>query len=208
MAPIKGSIVINPLTSRPVKVGSRVWRKLVNDGILENSYENQQGEYELQGDEDIEQAKEDANDYFPLNQTAVRGRGQYKGKLVGRTKRATPEELVGYTSACATRAIKQNKFDAEQLSNEELSSMLEMLISQEMIGSGPAKSKRSKPIDIPRGYEIQPDLDDTTATTEPEDDDDYPEMSEPFEDDQAEYEEVEYTDEEDPSHDVQQLGYE
>ena len=36
--PRKGDIIINPNTSRPIKVGGRSWLKLVKEGVLEGRY--------------------------------------------------------------------------------------------------------------------------------------------------------------------------
>ena len=33
--------VINPLTKRPIKIGSKIWLKLIKQGILEGEYKTQ-----------------------------------------------------------------------------------------------------------------------------------------------------------------------
>ena len=43
----KGDIIINPLTSRPVKVGGTVWRKLVKQGLVHGAYKDPKGQRRL-----------------------------------------------------------------------------------------------------------------------------------------------------------------
>jgi hypothetical protein len=95
--PKKGDLMINPLTKRSIKVGGRVWNRLIAEGhinpegevedenvlnVLPKNLENEEeGEVE-----DIEKMIQEANEQLPPTQHAVRGRGQYKGKLVKRNK--------------------------------------------------------------------------------------------------------------------------
>ena len=53
--PKKGTIIINPKTQRPVKVGSRTWLKLVRDGLVEGQYSDPKEIYTVQeGDDEDE----------------------------------------------------------------------------------------------------------------------------------------------------------
>ena len=89
--PTKGAFVTNPNTKRAIKVGGRVYMKLVAQGILEGNYQDDNEVYQLQEDEydddsKIEQYKEEYTKKLPKNQHVVKGRGRYKNKLVTRYK--------------------------------------------------------------------------------------------------------------------------
>ena len=78
----KGDIIINPLTSRPVKVGGTVWRKLVKQGLVHGAYKDPKvlGEYSTTKDWKVKQKilKHQMDDEF----VPSRGRGKYNGKIV------------------------------------------------------------------------------------------------------------------------------
>ena len=66
--------IINPKTQRPVKIGSRTWRKLVSDGIIENQKIDEPCElYELSGEDNIDQKINELNKSLPITEQAVRG---------------------------------------------------------------------------------------------------------------------------------------
>ena len=50
--PHKGDIVVNPKTSRPIKVGGSVWRKPVIEGLISGHYQdpNVLSEYSTEND--------------------------------------------------------------------------------------------------------------------------------------------------------------
>ena len=89
--PHKGDIVINPKTSRPIKVGGSVWRKLVKEGLLSGHYQDPKvlGEYTTDNDWKIKQKI--LKQQLPEEYVPSRGKGKYKGKIV---KRQNPYESI------------------------------------------------------------------------------------------------------------------
>lgn len=148
----KGDIVINPKTQRPVKVGSRVWRTLVKEGLFEGSYKDPRTLYEVQPDEKIEEKIEELNQTLPPNQQAVRGRGKYKNKIVRRNKQAGMEDVIKYTTKTAVKAIK-NTPDIVEEEEEDMETLLENLILKELMGcSQPPPEKKED-------YQVESDTD-------------------------------------------------
>ena len=96
--PVKGSIIINPKTSRPVKVGSRTWVNLVREGIVSGNYHDSNELYEMKEGDDIKQKIQELNKTLPINQQSVKGRGKYKNKIVKRNKTPTTHEITKHTS--------------------------------------------------------------------------------------------------------------
>lgn len=148
----KGDIVINPKTQRPVKVGSRVWRSLVKEGLFEGSYKDPRTLYEVQPDEKIEEKIQELNQTLPPNQQAVRGRGKYKNKIVRRNKQAGMEDVIKYTTKSAVKAIK-NTPDIVEEEEEDMETLLENLILKELMGcSQPPPEKKED-------YQVESDTD-------------------------------------------------
>lgn len=148
----KGDIVINPKTQRPVKVGSRVWRSLVKEGLFEGSYKDPRTLYEVQPDEKIEEKIQELNQTLPPNQQAVRGRGKYKNKIVRRNKQAGMEDVIKYTTKTAVKAIK-NTPDIVEEEEEDMETLLENLILKELMGcSQPPPEKKED-------YQVESDTD-------------------------------------------------
>lgn len=134
----KGQIVINPQTSRPVKVGSRTWLKLVKDGIFEGSYDDPNQLYEYDDSEDdemIEIKKRQLNKNLPKNKQAVKGRGKHKNKLVVRNKRLKPQEIADYTAKNAVKVMSKNRDNLENMTDAEIEEKLQELINREMLRS-------------------------------------------------------------------------
>ena len=87
--------IINPLTKRPIKRGSKRWRKLIKDGIIDDSnFEDEKIIYvpdknlnQKQINEDLEKAKIELKSEENEQIQYVKGRGKYKNKLVERKLR-------------------------------------------------------------------------------------------------------------------------
>ena len=135
--PRKGDYIVNPNTQRMVKIGSRVWLKLVKQGIVEGHYTDPKKLGKLpDNEEEIEKEIERINKTLPKGQQSVRGRGRYKGKIVSRNKRLAPEEVSKYTTQVATRAIRNNiEAIADYDDDDDIEGMLEKMILAEMMGS-------------------------------------------------------------------------
>ena len=99
--------IINPRTSRPVKVGSRTWVKLVNDGIIENTEEP--SGYSVKPDDDPEEKIMELNESLPINQQAVRGRGRYKGLLVKRRRQPSTHTVASHTIKTTAKTLREER---------------------------------------------------------------------------------------------------
>ena len=98
-------IIINPKTSRPVKVGSRTWAKLVKDGLIEGTYQDPNELYAVQDGDDVDKKIIEMNRDLPPTQQAVRGRGKYASKIVKRNKQPSIKDTIKYSAKVASRAV-------------------------------------------------------------------------------------------------------
>lgn len=134
--------VINPRTGRAVKVGSRIWTQLVNEGLIENDYDDPNELYEIQQNDekdDIINMKNELNETLGPSVQAVKGRGKYKDKLVARKKAPSKLDTIKYTAKVATTQMKNIKQD--DLNDDEITAMLSQLIAKEMMISGRPERK-------------------------------------------------------------------
>jgi len=134
--PKKGTIIINPKTSRPVRVGGKTWLKLVKEGIVSGLYSDDKelGTLpEMLGDEEVEEEIKKANEGLPRHQQAVRGRGRYKGKIVKRNRRLQPQEIVQASTKVVSNNIEALAEIADN-EDEDIEAMLQKMILDEMIG--------------------------------------------------------------------------
>ena len=138
----KGEIMINPVTKRPIKVGSRAWLKLVKDGILHGEYVDDHVIGEFNADDETHKLQERIK---ALNKNqepgvhVVKGRGVYKNKLVKRSKQLTPQEVSKKTSKIASKLITNNEDD-------ELEAELESMIYNELMQGKPKKIPKPAPV--------------------------------------------------------------
>ena len=120
--PHKGDIVINPKTSRPIKVGGSVWRKLVKEGLVSGHYQDPKvlGEYTTDNDWKIKQKI--LKQQLPEEYVPSRGKGKYKGKIV---KRVNPYESVKSKASKGARKLAQQyeDFDEDELRRMLMESM-------------------------------------------------------------------------------------
>jgi hypothetical protein len=145
--PKKGDIIINPKTSRPVKIGSRTWLKLVKEGLVEGLYTDPNELYNVQEGDNIEEKIEMINKELPRNQQSVRGRGKYAGKIVKRNKQPTLRETAQYSAKAASRAVSDVEVYDDLVANasnqDDFETQLENMILAEMIGGS---QRGGKPI--------------------------------------------------------------
>tara|TARA_Y100000389_G_scaffold201217_1_gene243339 strand:+ start:894 stop:1523 length:630 start_codon:yes stop_codon:yes gene_type:complete len=153
--PKKGDIIINPKTSRPIRLGSRTWLKLVKEGVVEGRYEDPKElaslpeQYEElpppEQERVIEEKIEEVNRTLPKNVQAVRGRGRYKGKIVKRNKRLATDEISKYTAEVATRAVAKNIDRLAECEYNDIEGMLEKMILEEMMGGNDDQTRTQTP---------------------------------------------------------------
>lgn len=167
--PNKGDIIINPKTSRPVKVGSRTWLMLVKEGLLQGHYKDDKKIVEQPNNfDETEEVIYKANKILKKEgKQAVRGRGIYKGSIVSRSLKPNTEEVQKHTTKCASRVIKNLKDkDFEEYDEDELEKELERLIFQEIANTSniPNKPKNIKKSThknkIEEQYELKEDVED------------------------------------------------
>ena len=112
----KGDIMINPETSRPVKVGSRTWLKLVKRGVIEGAYKDPKDLYTIKDTDDAKSMNEmkiKLNEDLPEHEHVVHGRGKYKNKLVKRSKPLTRKTVEEYTKKQMNKISKPVEINDE-----------------------------------------------------------------------------------------------
>jgi uncharacterized Fe-S cluster-containing radical SAM superfamily enzyme len=137
----KGDIVMNPKTQRPIKVGSRIWLRLVKDGILNGDYTDPNVVCEidpLEAKDEIQKRIKTLNKKQPAGTHLVRGRGVYKNKLVKRNKQLNEQEVSKKTSKIASKLIADTD-------DEDLEKKLETMIYNELMKNKPHKVEKHKP---------------------------------------------------------------
>ena len=142
--PKKGDLIINPNTSRPIRVGSRTWINLVKKGVLNsNCYDNIviEEQYEEIPEEQLELKIKQINEKLPIGTQAVRGRGKYANKIVKRNKPLSQEEITKSTVKIATRAVVDNIDELDEVDYDNMEKRLEQLIMEEMLNTRPLVSR-------------------------------------------------------------------
>lgn len=145
---INSDYVINPKTSRPVKVGSAVWMKLIKEGILKNNTKDKKELYELSTNDDIEKVKYEINQKLPMTQQAVKGRGRYSNKIVVREKQPSAKDILTITKKSTSRMLQDddNIKKIKSLSDDDWENQVSNMILEEI--NKPTKIAKSKPIKI------------------------------------------------------------
>ena len=138
--PMKGDIVINPKTSRPVRVGSRVWLTLVREGLIDGHYSDPKELYTVQEQDDCDEKISELNQQLPINQQAVRGRGKYRNKIVKRHKQPSTRQVSEHTVRTTARKLKDPQVYDDLMESNDFESQLEQLIMAELAnGGGPER---------------------------------------------------------------------
>jgi len=130
-------LLINPLTTRPIKANGKVHKKLIREGILKGIIEKDENVlYEYGEKDDVNYLKEELNKKLPMRKKAVKGRkgSQYENKIVTRTRTPNTKEIVDYT---LEKIKNHSDIDAE----------IEQMIMNELCFDN---NKKSKPIPIKR----------------------------------------------------------
>jgi hypothetical protein len=128
----KGQIIINPLTQRPVRVGSKTWIQLVKRNLVNDIVDDNILFRELPEDEMEEKIKE-LNQKLPQGTQAVRGRGKYASKIVKRNRPLTTAEITKNTVKKATKAVVENLDELDECNFNNMSDTLERLIMEELM---------------------------------------------------------------------------
>ena len=87
-------IIINPLTQKPIKIGGRVYTRLVSDGVISAHNDLLKNELDTyDSDEEADSLIQNYNEILKedkKNLHAVRGRGKHLNKIVVRRKISSP----------------------------------------------------------------------------------------------------------------------
>jgi len=163
--PKKGDVIINPLTQRPVKVGSRTWLKLVREGLVEGKYSDPKEIYTVQEGDDEQELINQFNETLPPNVQAVRGRGKYANKIVKRHRQPSTETTSRYTVKTTARKIKNRDVYEDLQGGGNFEEDLEALIMSELTNINNSELEREYDdddslISIPEQYVYEDDEDD------------------------------------------------
>jgi len=139
--PKKGTIIINPQTQRPVKVGSRTWLKLVREGLVEGKYSDPKEIYTIQEGDDVEEKIQEFNKTLPPNVQGVRGRGKYANKIVKRHRQPSMEDTSRYTVKKTASKLKNRELYEDLQEGGNFEQELEELIMGELANLNIAPEK-------------------------------------------------------------------
>lgn len=143
--PNKGDIIINPKTSRPVKVGSRTWINLVKEGLVAGHYTDPKELHDVEEGEDTNELIERFNKSLPITEQAVRGRGKYANKIVKRSKQPSTKETAKQTVKATARKLKDPAVYEKLHGTDDFENELEQLIMAELVGyNEPVKMRRER----------------------------------------------------------------
>jgi hypothetical protein len=165
--------IINPKTQRPVKIGSRTWRKLVSDGIIENQKIDEPCElYELSETDNIEQKINELNKSLPITEQAVRGRGRFRNKVVKRRKQPSTEIVAEHTIKTTAGKLRDRNTYESLHENGNFDEDLETMIMRELSKSLNVKAPPEYQVNNNIVEEDDEDYDDESSEDYDEYDDD------------------------------------
>ncbi len=200
----KGQIIINPLTQRPIRVGSRTWKTLVRNKVLSGKYKDDRQIYEFETEElrdkkGMFKTQKRLNKSAPRGKTVVRGTGEFKNKLVLRNKKMKRIVRQVY------EGLKKNDYDektTEQLMTLINNDRLLDYIETEMDKIDPIHKKTPEE---PEKEESDQEPEQEETDQEPEETDQEPEKEES---DQEQEQEQEELDQEEPDQEPEELDQE
>ena len=134
-----GDYIINPSTGRTVKVGSKVWIKLVKSNIVSGDYVDEHVIDDIEDDcsqGELDEKLTQIKSQLPSGITATRGKGKYANKIVKRHKQLNIQEITKKTAKLASKIVNQD----EDIDEDELE---QMIFNELMIGK-PKKVKQTQ----------------------------------------------------------------
>lgn len=136
----KGEIVINPMTKRPIKVGSRIWNGLVKQGVFKQHIDDNvlADISEEDSDEMVDQLISKISKKLPKHTQAVKGRGKYKNQIV---KRSKPQQNIKETAKIVSRTIQNPKLMRKLQKGGNFQDIVESMILNEL---NPKNQKQKK----------------------------------------------------------------
>ena len=139
-----GDYIINPSTGRTVKVGSKVWIKLVKSNIVSGDYVDEHVIDDIKDDcsqGELDEKLTQIKSQLPSGITATRGKGKYANKIVKRHKQLNIQEITKKTAKLASKIVNQDDRLGE-LDEDELE---QMIFNELMIGNPKCSKTRSLP---------------------------------------------------------------
>jgi hypothetical protein len=133
----KSDWINNPKSGRPIRVGGKVYLKMVKDGLIEKlKDDNELSDLPVSEEEQQEKIKE-LNESLPVEYQAVKGRGKYKNKLVKRSKALPTETNARASAKIACDVIKENINLIAETDDADIENLLEQLILENLTKSAP-----------------------------------------------------------------------
>ena len=142
LPPKIGDYIINPSTGRTVKVGSKVWIKLVKSNIVSGDYVDEHVIDDIEDDcsqGELDEKLTQIKSQLPMGITAARGRGKYANKIVRRHKQLNIQEITKKTAKVASKIVNQDD-RSDELDEDEL----ERMIFNELMTGKPKKVKQTQ----------------------------------------------------------------
>lgn len=137
----KGDIMINPLTQRPVRIGSKTWVNLVKKGLVEGVKDDNILFEELPEDQMEEKIKY-LNQKLPQGTQAVRGRGKYASKIVKRQTPLTTEQITRNTVKKTAHIVADNMDEIDEMDSSTMEERLEKMIFEELMNTSTTRPKK------------------------------------------------------------------
>ena len=173
----RGDFIINPKTSRAIKIGGGTYMALVREGLINGIFNDEKKLAEQPNDYD-----ETEKIIYKANKTlkeqgkqAVRGRGIYKGSIVSKKSKASVEEVQKHTAKCATKVMKNYATNSE-LDDKELEKELERLILQEIANTSVVPTKKNNVKKSIKSKQVEEQYETVEHYDEDEGDDDEDEL--------------------------------
>jgi len=169
--PLKQNYIKNPNTGRPLKIGGKVYNKLVKDGLIEKLKDDNELDELPENEEEQQQRIKELNEELPNEIQAVKGRGKYKNKIVKRSK-ALPSETNARASAkVACDVIKENINLIAETDDGDIEDLLEQLILENLAKSTHPNAHRDlKRIQKTSKYQIAEISEESESDSESETD--------------------------------------
>lgn len=128
--------ITNPQTNRLIKVGGKLFNKLMKDKMLKCDVKDDRVLYEIADEdtaEDIIAKKMELNEELGSDECSMVGRGLYKNKIVRRRKNPDCTTISKFASKIAKDVIVNNREIIDECASDDFESQLQKLIMKEMI---------------------------------------------------------------------------
>ena len=116
--------VKNPETGRAVKIGGRIWHRLLKKGLIKNTdYKDPNILATIEEDENVKVKRFEINQSLPPEIEAVTGRGKYKNKIVKRKLPLVRKPKVEIQQAVSSDSDTDSDDDIQDMILNELNQL-------------------------------------------------------------------------------------